>query len=163
MPTCGIQACHKAAPGAGLQAHLASHPARNGSSPFIEAHHHLVTLECNRTRTDRVALSRACNARSSAFGHGPTLTRCTIERHIERTELLGGCHTTTAGARPGVVGREDTAHKGNDAQTMGAVIAQRIEIPPEIAAIRHRRIETGPARGLSAARGCCGGHRRRLG
>lgn len=46
--------------------------------------------------------------------------------------------------RPSVVGGENATHKADDGQAMQSVIAQAIEVPPEIPARLDRRIEAEP-------------------
>ena len=55
-------------------------------------------------------------------------------------------------AGPGVVRREDAADKGNDAQAVLAVVAECVDIPPEITTRRHRLVESRCAIKVAAAR-----------
>jgi len=49
----------------------------------------------------------------------------------------------SAAARPGIIRREHTAYKGDHRQRLLAVITYRIDIPPDIAVLRHGLIEVG--------------------
>ena len=89
-----------------------------------------------RAGADREALRADGDMPAAALGHGPAPDARPVERDVERAmvERVG----QAAPARPGVIGREDAADEGDDAQPVAAVIAQRIDVPPGIAAWRRR-------------------------
>ena len=84
----------------------------------------------------------------TAFGHGPAFA-VAIERDIERAmvERIGAAAPTGEG----VVGREHAADKGNQRNAVASVIAQRVDIPPGIAVVRDRAVESRSSITLAAA------------
>ena len=72
-----------------------------------------------------------------------------IERHVERAVVawIG----RAAAPRPGVVGREHAADEGDQGEALRLVVAQRIDVPPGIAARRDRAVEAESASTLAAA------------
>ena len=73
-----------------------------------------------------------------------------IERHVQRAEILRLASAPASRAR--VIGREHAAHEADDGEAMAAIVAQAVEIPPTVAALRDRSIEARNASRLSAAR-----------
>jgi hypothetical protein len=64
--------------------------------------------------------------------------------------VLGLC-CRVLGMGPGVVRREDAADEGDDAQSVVAVVADGVDVPPEIAAGRDRLVESRCASSVAAA------------
>lgn len=75
-------------------------------------------------------IMRAVYLRRVTLRHGPAARRA-IERHIDRTVLLGV--GVAFASRPFVVGRENAADEGDNCQPVGAVIAERVDVPPCVA------------------------------
>ena len=63
--------------------------------------------------------------------------RLAIERDIDRAMVL-----RRASPAPGVIGREHAADEGDDRQAEPAVVAERVDVPPGVAAGTNRRVET---------------------
>ena len=83
--------------------------------------------------------------------HGPAPSCGTVQRHIDGTKVFRICNTTVARTCPSVVGRKNAADKGNDGQPVASVIAQGVDIPPEITTRRDRLVETRFAMSVAAA------------
>ena len=79
---------------------------------------------------------------AAALGHGPSVATSTVERHVDAHMVFGVDPGTQAFKRTGVIGGKHTPHESDDGQGMLAVIADRIEIPPEITTRRNGLVES---------------------
>jgi hypothetical protein len=84
------------------------------------------------------------------FGHRPATSGTAIKRHIQGAEVFGVAAAEAAGE--GVVGREDAADKSDDAEAVLSVVAQGVDIPPEITTLRDRLVESRCAISVAAAK-----------
>ena len=66
-------------------------------------------------------------------------------------DVDGAVVERVATAGPGVVGREHAAQHGDDGKAMATVVAQRVDVPPEVAARRDRPVEPRSASSAAAA------------
>lgn len=64
--------------------------------------------------------------------------------------VFGICISVFSGTK--IIGREYAANKSNDGQTMQAIIACRIDVPPAIAVVYDWRVEVRSSSRASAAR-----------
>jgi hypothetical protein len=64
-----------------------------------------------------------------------------IKRHVQRVviEWIG----RSPAPRERIVGREHAVDEGDDGEAVLAVVAQRVDLPPDIAVRRHHQIESG--------------------
>jgi hypothetical protein len=94
-----------------------------------------LAVPMHRARPDLEVAGIARHRAAAAFGHHPAVLRA-IERDIER-----GMVERIAPPALLVIGREDRAQKGDDCQPVLPVVADRVDIPPGIAACRDVFIE----------------------
>ncbi len=96
------------------------------------------------------ASARPLETVAAALRHRPARAARSVERDIYRAMSIG-----IGPARPGVIGREHAADEGDDGEAEGAVVAQRVDIPPAIAArtqrphrrqVRHQAMRREPSR-----------------
>ncbi len=85
----------------------------------------------------------------STLGHGPPVTATTIQCDIQRNVILGTGQAQAT--RYGVVWREHATDKGYDGEAMLAIIAQCIDVPPDVATGAQRDVERWSSRQESAA------------
>jgi len=90
---------------------------------FINVNGERLTVPVQTAGANLVMLGVARNVRSTALCHGPTLAAFAIQRHIQSAMVFSLGNTASAAACQGVVGREHTAHKGNDGKAVFAVVA----------------------------------------
>lgn len=112
----------------------APQPARQGARHLVDADLEGRADPFERTRSDHKSRCFALKAGASPLGAGPGRTGYAIERYIERTVLqrvvpaAPSCH--------GIVGREHTTHERDKRQPVASVVAQRVDVPPRVAAGR---------------------------
>ena len=87
---------------------------------------------------------------SAALGEGPAFPALPVERHVQRAVVQGIADAAPAGQR--VVGREDAADKADQRDSVAAVVAQRVDVPPSVAVVRDRPVEARPVEARSASR-----------
>ena len=90
---------------------------------FINVNGERLTVPAQTAGADLVMLRVARNMRSAALCHGPAFTAFAIQRHIQSAMVFRLGNTACAAACQGIVGREHTAHKGNDGEAVFAVVA----------------------------------------
>ena len=129
----------------GDQPHAASDPSWQRNRDFVDLDGQAVAVPLQRRGTDRQAVGVAVERPVPAFGHGPTGARA-VERYVQTDMVFGGF-----APRPGVVGREDAADEGDDRQSVVAVVAERVQVPPAIPAGADRRREVESASRHSTA------------
>ena len=66
--------------------------------------------------------------------------------------MLLGVGARAAAPRPGVIGREHTAHEGDDRQAELPVVAEGVDIPPEITTRRDNLVKPRSAISVAAAK-----------
>jgi len=91
------------------------------------------------------------NAGAAPFGHGPAFTAFAIKRDVDGAVVERIYLIPPPGEGPGVVGGKDAANEGDDAQGVLAVIADRVDIPPEIRPSLDRLVESRSAITVAAA------------
>lgn len=113
---------------------------------FIDADDQRAVAPVQRTGSDGQRIRRLTETGPPPLGHRPAGAARAIQRDIDRTMTIG-----IGPVRPGVIGRENAADEGDDRERIGAVVAQRVDIPPAIAAWRNGRIERRSAIARRAA------------
>jgi hypothetical protein len=88
-----------------------------------------------RAGPDREMLAGTRERAGAALGHRPARA-LTVKGDIDRAMIL-----RRASAAPCVIGRKDAADEGDDGQAMLPVVAEGVDVPPDIAAGGDRRIE----------------------
>ena len=83
------------------------------------------------------------------FGHAPDFGPGFIEGQIHRTVIFRVALSPAPGA--GVIGRKDTADKGDKGQRMRPVIAPGVNIPPDITVLRDAAVKGWSAKRAAAA------------
>ena len=86
---------------------------------------------------------------ATALGHGPALAADAVEDRVERAVMRGVAGAAAAGQC--IVGREDAADEGDQRKPAAAVLAQGIDIPPDIAVRCYRLVEARSASTQAAA------------
>ena len=114
---------------------------------------HLVDVDRHRRSVPRQAacadlepIPFAHHLIASAFRHRPPLAAGAIER-----DIYGAMIERIAAAGPSIIRREHAADKRDDGQTLLSIVAERIDIPPGIAARLDRPIEARSITTLAAA------------
>ena len=91
---------------------------------------------------------------AAVFGHGPAFGAA-VEGCVHADVVFGVGGAVVAGvggaAGPGVPGGEDAADEGDDGEAVGSVVAQRVDVPPGVAALRNRRVKTGSGLGARSS------------
>lgn len=139
----------KAAQAFRVDANLTAHPPGNRHADLIEVDGQATAVPVQLTRADDESGGVTVEAGAAALGHGPALASLAVQRHVDRTVVLG--IGGSAASRPGVVGRKDASNEGDDAQRVLPVVADRVDIPPEICTRRDRLVESRCAISVSAA------------
>ena len=96
---------------------------------LVDVEHKRAALPACRRPSDRERVAASRHGGSPAFRHRPSRGSRAVERHIE-----GAVIERIAPSRPGIVGREDAPDEGDDGQSMLAIVADRVDVPPGIAA-----------------------------
>lgn len=92
------------------------------------------------------ATLRAPQGAPPALGHRPTVGARPVESDVYRAVVLW-----IVASGPSVVGGEHAADKGDYREALAAVLAQRIDVPPDVAARLNRLREVKSAITRSAA------------
>ncbi len=87
---------------------------------------------------------------TAALGHRPVFVPLSVKRDVDCTVIKRISTAMLAGKS--VVRRENAADEGDDREPVPAVRAYRIDVPPDIAVGRNRRIEAKSAITASAAK-----------
>jgi hypothetical protein len=132
-----------------IDTHLSANSVRDGHAHLVDVDRQALAVPMELTGPDEKVSGCAGAVAGASLGHAPSPGRPTVQRHIERAVVHRIGRATAAG--PGVVGREDTAHEGDQRQTMGAIVAQGIDIPPEVATGCKRLVKAGLAIRAAAA------------
>ncbi len=122
---------------------------RQGRAALVDPDVEAIAIPAQLARTDDQLAAVAVELLAPPLGHRPGPAIFPVERDVERAEVLG--LGMPAAACPGVVGRKDAADERDDGDAVIAVIAQRIDVPPEIALWAQRLVETWSAVRLAAA------------
>lgn len=125
---------------------FAANGARKRSRAFIDTDDQRAIAPLQRTGTNREAIRCAIETVAIALRHCPTGAG-TVKRNIDRAVAVG-----IAPAGPRVIGRENASDESDDNNPAFAIVAQRIDVPPPIAARRDGRIECKSAIRHCAAR-----------
>ena len=123
----------------------------NWDIDFIKGNVQSLTVPVQAARPDAIVVFTALDMAATALSHGPTPSGFAIQGHIEGTEILRWRNTTTEFSCQGVIRREHTPNKRNDGQAMLSVVAQCVDIPPEISTRRDRLVESRSAISVAAA------------
>jgi|GEM_PF-4281952 len=107
--------------GPGVQAHAAAQPSRYRGGDLVDVDRQRAAIPMQGARPDAERFRGSFQSAASPLGKGPTFTRGAVEGDIQRAEVLR--FAAASAPRPGVVGREDAADKGDQGQAMAAIIA----------------------------------------
>lgn len=127
-----------------LDLYLALDASRNGHGPLPNDDAQGVCIPDQATSTNLEPMQRPAEVSLPTLGHGPSVAAPPVQRDIQRSVVLGLCRT--AAARDSVVRREHAADKGNDGQAVLAIMAECIDVPPDVAARLQRDVEVWSAR-----------------
>ena len=99
--------------------------------------------------SNRQGLRISSDGAARTLGHRPIFGARAIERDIHRAMI----HRAGAAAptRPPIIGREDAADEGDHRHAVALIVADGVEIPPDIAARGDELIERKSAKILAAA------------
>ena len=99
---------------------------------LIDVNDQLLAIPLQTAGSNFKVMCRSIDVLTPPFGHGPTPPAFTIQGNIQGAEILRICFTALKAPSQSVIRRKNATHKCNDRQTVLAIIAQRIDIPPEI-------------------------------
>lgn len=133
-----------------INAHTASEPGGEGHGTLVEGNFEGRPVPRQATWPDREVIGVALQIVTRAFGHCPALACLAVEGNVQRTVVFR--LATAAKTRQSVIRRKDAADERNDGECVGAVIADRIYVPPSVPACRDCPVEANPARTCAAAR-----------
>lgn len=122
-----------------FDARLAPCATGKGRADFIEIQIQSAVAPDEGTWSDGDTPVVASEVGRAALGHGPASAGA-VERDVEGAMVLRW-RAAAAAARECVIGREDAADEDDDRQAELPVIAERVDIPPGIAARRDRARE----------------------
>ena len=103
--------------------------ARNRRRRLVDGEAQRADLPGRRRAADRKRVVRSPEVRSPSLGHRPGRAARAIESDID-----GAVIERIAPPGPGVVGREDAADESDDRQAVSSIVADRVDVPPGIAA-----------------------------
>ena len=128
-----------------VQPDRAADTRRDRGGDLIDIDTQTIAVPMQRARPDRQRRGVAREAGATALGHRPAAVAA-IERDVDRDMIL-----RIAPRAPVIIGRKNAADKGDDGQSEAAVFAERIDIPPGIAAGWNRGVEARAAITCAAA------------
>ena len=133
--------------GFGADADVAGDAARQRGAALVEMEMQRVAVPVQGARSDGEEVGAAFGA--GALGHRPAGAR-TVESDVERAmaERVGGA----AAPRPAIPGREYAAQKGDQGKAVAAILAERVDVPPEIAVGADEGVEARSSIRADAAR-----------
>jgi hypothetical protein len=132
-----------------LHPHLTCKAARQWHASLIDCYNKLITFHPHGTWPASKLCLRPRNIALATLSHGPA-PRAAVKRNVDGTMMIRITHALSP--CPGIIGRENAAHKSNDGQAMCTIITQRINIPPAIAILGNYRVEARSCNSASAAR-----------
>jgi len=121
----------------------------NGRTPLVDFDLERRSVPTHDARTDGKPIRTSRHLPCATLGHRPATDAASVESHVERAMIDGS--GASAAQRMGVVRRENAADECNYGESVLAVVAQRIDIPPLIAAVRQNAVEPQSARSAAAA------------
>ena len=138
----------EAAPGqrGGMDTNLAPKAGWDRGGDLVDTDDEHVAVPMQGAGTD--LQMRGTTVDGGPLGHGPAPGPA-VQRDVEGAvaERIAGAEA----ARPGVIGREHAADEGDQRDAVLAVVADGIDIPPDIALVRDGRVETWSAITADAA------------
>ena len=151
MPSRMIKGRHEAAQTLRSYRHPSAHSHGDGYIDFVKVDGQRLAIPVKVARADAAMACTALQLAAATFGHGPAFARFSIQRDIDGAVVFWVSHAPIAGTCPSIVGRKHTTHKGDDGQSILPVVAQRVDIPPEITTRRDRLVESRCAIRVAAA------------
>ena len=126
---------------------LTADRARDRRTGLVDTEDQDLAVPIDATAADRQAPRRPADL--ITLGHRPG-RRSSVKGDIERAmaERIG----RAVSSGPAVVGREDAAQKSDQGDPVLPVVAERVDIPPNIAVRRDRAVESRSAISADAAR-----------
>lgn len=122
--------------------------AREGE--FVEIDRESAVLPARLTRSDSEGVVIPLQGVAVTLRERPVATFVAIKGDIDRAVVIGLGASPLA--CPGVIRGKDAADEQDDGQPVAPVIAQGVDVPPDIAALRDRMAEVRSASTCSAAR-----------
>ena len=119
---------------------------------FIDVDGECLSIPVQTAGANVEMLRTARNMRAASLCHGPSFTAFAIQRHIQRAMVFWIGKAASAAACQCIVGRKNTAYKGNDGEAVLAVVAERVDIPPEITTRRDDLVKPRSAISVAAAK-----------
>ena len=132
-----------------IQLDRAAHAPRDRHRDLVDVDGETGPVPVQRTRADLQALRRAPQRRAPALGHAPALDPA-VERDVER--IVVERVAVAPPARTRVIRREAAADQRDQGDPVFPVVAEGIDVPPQVAARRHRRVEQRPDPGDAGRR-----------
>ncbi len=131
-----VDQCGVAGERARGDADLAADRAREREAALVDGDDQAVAVPFQVAGADRQMMRRTFGL--PAFGHRPG-GWLAVEGDVERAvaKRVGGA----VSSGEAVIGREDAAEEGDQGDAVGAIVAERVDIPPDIAVRRDRAVE----------------------
>ena len=147
-----IKGRHEAAQALWPNCHPAAHPHWDRHIDFVKVDRQRLAVPLQAARANAALVCAPRQLAAATFGHGPALAGLSVQSHIDGAVVFRVSHAAISGACPSIVGRKHTAHKGDDGQAILPVIAQRVDIPPEITTRRDDLVKPRSAINVAAAK-----------
>lgn len=124
-------------------------PSGHRHRPFIDLDDQPPIAPAHAARADGDVAGGTVQIMPTPFRHRPFLASGPIKDGVDADMMLRIAPAAAPGQ--GVPGREDAADESDDGERMASVVAQRIDIPPGIAAFGNLAVEMQSCRIVRAA------------
>ena len=152
MPPFVVKRRDKTTKPLGFHRHAATHSLGPRHIDLVDIDGQFLAIPMQTAWPNLVVVSAALNMLTAPLSHGPAFAAFAIQSHIQGAEILRIRYTALKSPCQCIVRRKNTADKSNDGQTMLTVIAQRIDIPPEITTRRDLLVKPRSSISVAAAK-----------
>ena len=131
------------------QTDLAAQPRGHRHRYLVDMHRQFAAVPVQPAGADPKRIDVAPKRAAPAFGECPAVCAAAVQCDVEGAVIERVCRAAPPGER--VVRRKDTADKRNQGYGVAAVVAQPVDIPPDIAIRRDPAVEAKSCNRLAAA------------